>query len=68
MIYIIIILIGIALVYFGINKKVDAKKKLGEMNVSEIGNAGCSGYLKMMMIIGGITLVIIGVILWFAFE
>ncbi|WPR76353.1 DUF3185 family protein [Algoriphagus sp. NG3] len=58
---IILIIAGIALVYFGINKKNSlGAKPVGEMSMDEVGKAGCSGYFKMMMILGGIALVLVG--------
>ncbi|MBW3466646.1 hypothetical protein [Arthrospiribacter ruber] len=54
---------GIALAYFGFKKKsAFGQKPVGQMSMNEVQNAGCSGYFKMMMIVGGIGLALVGLI------
>lgn len=59
----VLIIIGIALLYFGINRKIGSDKPLGEMTAAEAGSAGCSGYLKIMMIASGIGFILMGVLI-----
>ena len=59
----VLIVIGVALIYFGYNRKIGGDKPLGQMTAGEAGRAGCSGYLKIMMIAGGIGFILIGLLI-----
>lgn len=38
-------------------------KELADQKIEKTFNAGCRGYLKYMLIIGGIVLIIIGIVI-----
>ncbi len=57
-----IIIIGAALIYFGMKVKM-GNKKVGDMGAAELGKTGLKGYLKIMMIIGGVACLMIG-LMW----
>ena len=54
-------IIGALLIYFGIQRNV-SDKKLSEMNGNDIIKTGCRGYIKWMMIIGGVAIILIALI------
>lgn len=54
-------IIGAALIYFGALKKVSAKK-VSDMTGGDLVKTGLNGYLKVMMIVGGIAFIFIGFI------
>ncbi len=59
----VLIILGAVLVFLGFNKKISTEKPVGQMTAGEVGKAGCHGYLKIMMIAGGIVLILIGLII-----
>ena len=56
------IIIGALLIYFGMKFKL-GDKKVGEMGATELGKTGLKGYLKIMMILGGVGCIMIG-LMW----
>jgi hypothetical protein len=60
---IVLIIIGIIFIFLGAVLKIGGNKPIGQLTAGEGMKAGCSGYFKMMMIVGGIVLIIIGIII-----
>ena len=63
----ILMIIGAVLIYLGITRKVSKHtiNELANQNAGQIFNAGCKGYLKIMLIAGGIVLILIGLVIEF---
>jgi len=55
------LIIGVVLVYFGINKKVSANKTVKDMTGDDIFKIGFRSYFKVMMIAGGGIFIIFGI-------
>ena len=64
---VIFIIIGAALIYFGMKFKIASGvktiKDLGDQEPNKLLTTGCRGYVKVMMILGGVGLIIIG-LMW----
>lgn len=56
-----LIIAGAVLIYFGMKFKI-GDKKVSEMDGGQVITTGLKGYLKVMMIVGGVALIMFGLI------
>ena len=63
---IIFIIVGALLIYFGMKFKIASGvktiKDLGDQEPNKLFATGCRGYIKFVMILGGVGLIIIGLV------